>query len=236
MYVTPVTHYHGLCLWMPYLLKRCGVTVWEASCSSCSSWEWQGGRIDSDSSHCGSAPGFFLPPDSCCSFTLSECHLSASLGGRVKEKLWVGASESLTFHSPCEDTRTCQQSHITRGRWCWQKREADGTSLSFISPLNRGRRSVEFRWVPDSQASGTGSGIRIQIPYFHEYVSSVIAFCLITLFLYSKSAHLKWRRLAFYKQLCVLGRSCITGPVSQGKPQTVCISNTWPRGIRGSQG
>lgn len=34
MHVTPVTHYHALWLWMPYLLEQHGVTLWEASCSN----------------------------------------------------------------------------------------------------------------------------------------------------------------------------------------------------------
>lgn len=106
IYVTPVTYYHALRLWMLYLLKQCGVRVWEASCCSCSSWEWQGGRIDCDSSHCGFAPCLFLPPGSCCSFTLNECTpqrlYSCSLGGRTKEKLRVGAEKPLPFFFlPC---------------------------------------------------------------------------------------------------------------------------------------
>lgn len=34
IYATPVTNHHVLWLWMHYLLNQCGVTVWEASCSS----------------------------------------------------------------------------------------------------------------------------------------------------------------------------------------------------------
>ncbi len=225
MYVTPVTHYHALWLWMPYLLEQCGVTVWEASCSSCSSWEWQEGRTDCDSSHCGSAPGLFLPPVSRCSFTLSQCtwcHLSTYFavpwGGRAKRSSWLRQESLYHFISHCRASCAYQQSYITRGRWCWHKREADGTSLSFIPPLNRGGRSVEFRWVPDSQAFGAGSGIRRQIPFFHAYVSSVIAFCLITFFHFLKGAHLKWRWLVFYKQLCVPDCRRIARPFSQGKP------------------
>lgn len=82
IYVTPVSHYHALWFWMQYLLRQCGVTVWEASCCSHPSWEWQGGRIDCDSSHCSFATGLFLPLGSCCCFTGSKCtrcHLSGNI-------------------------------------------------------------------------------------------------------------------------------------------------------------
>lgn len=105
MYVTPVAHYHAPWLWMPYLLKQCGVTVWEASCCSCSSWEWQEGRIVCDSNHCGSAPGLFLPPGSCCSSTLSKCtlcHLSACIpaprGGGAGWRRNCGLGQESLYH------------------------------------------------------------------------------------------------------------------------------------------
>lgn len=61
-------------------LWPCGVTVWEASCCSHSSWEWQGGRIDCDGSHCGFGPVLFLSPGPCCCSSTqrkcTRCHLS----------------------------------------------------------------------------------------------------------------------------------------------------------------
>lgn len=87
IYVTPVT----LWLWMLYLLEQCWVTVWEASCCSCSSWEWQASRMDCDSSHCGFGPGLFLPPGSRCSCSPESVHTvppqrlyACSLGVRMK--------------------------------------------------------------------------------------------------------------------------------------------------------
>lgn len=65
--------------------------------------------------------------------------------------------------------------------------------------------SAEFRCAADSQGLGTGSGIRGQIPRFHMYVGGIAEFCFITSFLFSKGAHLRWRWLVFYKQLCVFG-------------------------------
>lgn len=74
--------------------SQCGRPVVPAS-----SWEWQEGRTDCDSSHCGPAPGLSLPPGSHCCFTHNKCkcHLSAYLpvpwGGRGKKRLWVGTGK-----------------------------------------------------------------------------------------------------------------------------------------------
>lgn len=63
----------SLWFWMVDLLQPCGVTVWEATRCSYSSWEWQGGRRDCDSSHCGFGPVLFLSPGPCCSSTQRKC-------------------------------------------------------------------------------------------------------------------------------------------------------------------
>lgn len=149
------------------------------------------------------------------------CYLSTFLPvpWGVKKKLCVCPWNSLPFYLPCRVSLVWHHSYSTRGRWCWRKQEAHGTSLLFIPSLNRGRRSVEFRCVPDSQALGTGSGIRRQIPFFHAYVSSVIAFCLINYFLCSKGAHLKLRRLAFNKQLCVSAVAASLGLSARRSPK-----------------
>lgn len=218
MYVTPVTRCHPLCLWMPYLLGQCGVTVWEASCSS--RFLRMTGRQDRLWQQplwlCSRSlpptglpqllhPGWVhaMPPQ-----RLSSCFL---VGRLKKKKGKLQRRKLLLFYSPEPGVSVVYYlSHLMWGRWYWWKQEADATSLLSTLSLIRDRRSVEFRCGADSQAMGTGSGIRGQIPLFHVCVNSVVAFCLITPFLFSKRTHLSWRRLALYKRLCVFVFSAAT--------------------------
>lgn len=232
MYVTPVTHYHALWLWMPYLLKQCGVTVWESSCSSPflrmtgkQDWLWQqplwlcSRFLPPTRLPLFPHPGYVhdVPPQH-----LSSCSLVGQGEGEVVfgpsfifRDFWLG--EGSLYYFICNVVLLWMIiSHISMRQMMLIK-TGGWWDVFLIHPFFELRQTIsEFRCAPDSQALGTGSGIRRQIPFFNVYVSTVIAFCVITYFRYSKGVHLKWRRLAFYKQLCVFG--CLVGFVSKGKP------------------
>lgn len=109
--------------------------------------------------------------------------------------------------------------YLMRGTWCvWMQESDEHPSHSY--PLwTRGRRSTEFRQHPWFPGLTDRKWDYRTNPIFHVYVSSIITFCLITYFLFSKSAHLKWKRLGFSKHLCSFGCCCLTGQISQGKPK-----------------
>lgn len=188
--------------------KRCAlqfwmVRVWEDSCCSHSSCEWQGGRIDCDSSHCGLGADLFLPPGPCSSSTQrkrARCHLSTNrgfLGGRTEfsQKKTFFCHLQLFWH-----IHTTQLSRKLAGR----------------------PQSIEFWRRSDSQSLGAGCGIRRQTPFFNARVSSINPFCLSTYFCYPKGVHPQatlWTQMLPHHWVC---QSLVTN-----QPRDIPTHTSW---------
>lgn len=126
------------------------------------SWEWQEGRTDCDSSHCGSAPGLFLPPHSHRSLTVACSATSAllfllRLGRYSKEEAVGKARKPIIYHLHPRDSGGSERLMLDK----------DWSSLLFCCDSK-------------SLALGTGSGIKGQIPFSTFIVALPLHFCLIT--------------------------------------------------------
>lgn len=161
------------------------VTVWEASCCSYSSWEWHGGRIDCDSSHCGFGPVLFLSPGPCCSSTQIKCtRCCLSTNSVVLE-----AELSLTLMILCavygfSGTTTQQETGDWRGV---PRRLSSDTGL-----------------IPRAWGQDVGLGDK---SYFSMHMSAASIHLASALTFVIQRAFIQ-------KQLCVLRCCCITGSVS----------------------
>lgn len=171
--------------------KRCAlqfwmVRVWEDSCCSHSSCEWQGGRIDCDSSHCGLGADLFLPPGPCSSSTQrkrARCHLSTNggfLGGRTE------FSQKKTFF--LSFTAFLAYPHNSAGSW-----------RDVPSQLSSDAGLIPRAW-------GQDVGLEDK-PHFSMHVSAASTH-------FASALTFVIQRAFIHKQLCELRCCCITGSVS----------------------
>lgn len=169
------------------VLQPCGVTVWESTCCSYSSWEWQEGRIDCDSSHCVFGPVLFLSPGLCCCSTQIKCtRCCLSTNSLVWEAELSLALFILCVVYGCSSTTTQQET----GDWQGVPRQL----------------SSDTGLIPRAWGQDVGLGDK---SYFSMHMSAAASIHL------ASALTFVIQRAFIQKQLCVLRHCCcITGSVS----------------------